>query len=166
QGALAEIAIVKFIKQIFSVELELEFRVFDNFIVGQDIIAVKRHHVSNPPKKRVSVKSGKENGMILIVPIKEVERAERVSDIYVFVRIKYPTDFILRLLREHPDLADIKDKIPEFEPFTAEIVGYCLKDELEKRTVPEAEIEEERYVKVSGELKNSDADWKTFIDSL
>jgi len=166
QGALAEIALVKFIEQKFNVKLELEFRIFEGTIVGQDIISVTRGRVTNPPRKRVSVKSGKENGMILIVPTNEVERAERVSDFYVFVRIIYPTDFILRLLRDHPDIADIRDNIPEFEEFGAEIVGYCLREELEKRPVPEAGIAQERYVKPTGKLKNSDADWQTFVDQL
>ena len=166
QGALAEIALSKFIEEKFNAKLQLEFRIFKDAIVGQDIVAVTRSRVSNPPKKGVSVKSGKENGMVLIVPTNEIEKEDRASDFYVFVRVIYPTDFILRLLRYHPDLSDLKEKIPEIQDFRAEIVGYCMKDELEKRAVPEAGIKQERYVKPSGELKNRDADWKAFADAL
>ncbi|MBU4245885.1 MAG: hypothetical protein ABIF85_00520 [Nanoarchaeota archaeon] len=166
QGALAEIALAKFIKQKFNVDIELEYRIFEDSIVGQDIVSVKRRGVANPPRKRISVKSGKENGMMLIVPVNEVERDERVSDSYVFVRVFYPTDFILRLLRDLPDISDKKDKIPEFSGSKAEIVGYCPKGELEKRAVPEAGIEEERYVKPSGKMHNSDVDWQRFANEL
>ncbi len=166
QGALAEIALTKFIEQKYAVKLGLEFRVFKDQIVGQDIVSVTKKKVSNPPRKGVSVKSGKENGMVLIVPVAEVERSSRVSDFYVFVRIIYPNDFILRLLRDHPDISDIKNLIPELTSFYGEIAGYCLKEELEKRIVPEADIDKERYVSVTGNLKNTDADWQLFVDQL
>jgi len=167
QGTLAEIALSKFIQQKFGIKLELEFRVFQNQIVGQDIVSVVRGRVANPPKKRISVKSGKSNGMLLIVGLAEVETDSRFSDYYVFVRIIYPDDFILRLFRDHPDLKSVKDKIPAVEPFKAEIIGYCLRSELEKvDTVPSASIDKPRYIKATGKLKNSDSDWKEFVDSL
>ncbi|MBI2655404.1 hypothetical protein HYX06_03200 [Candidatus Woesearchaeota archaeon] len=167
QGGLAEIALSKFIFDKFHVKLELEFRVFQNTIVGQDIVAVTKNRVTNPPRSRTSVKSGKQNGMFLIVPINEAERADRQSDYYVFVRIIYSDDFILRLFRDAETLADMVDTIPEFEDFEGEIVGYCLRSELERRdSVPEASIPKPRYVKPSGLLKNSDAHWQAFVDAL
>lgn len=166
QGALAEIALQKFIKDKFDIELQLEFRVFEDAIVGQDITAVKRGRTINPPRMNVSVKSGKLNGMVLIVPIREVEAVERKSDYYVFVRVVFPTDIFARFYRDSPDFEDIKNKIPEFENVHAYIVGYCKREELEKRTVPEADIDEERYVKVSGKLKNDDNDWKIFAEDI
>src|SRR3989344_8744474 len=42
QGALGEIAFQKFMKEHFGVELQLEFRIFENAIVGQDIVGVIR----------------------------------------------------------------------------------------------------------------------------
>lgn len=167
QGALAEIALQKFIHSISNVRIELEFRIFQDQIVGQDIVAVIKERVSNPPRKGVSVKSGKENGMFLIVPIPEVERAQRVSDYYVFVRMIYADDFILRLFRDHPDLASVRERIPEFHDFRAEIVGYCSMGELEKvEEVVSAGIEQPKYVKATGKLKNTDADWRLFVESL
>lgn len=167
QGALAEIALGKFIQKKFGVKLELEFRVFQNKIVGQDIVAVVRGRVSNPPHKMVSVKSGKANGMLLIIGLPEVETPNRQSDYYVFVRIFYDDDFILRLLRDHRDMAEVKDKIPELQPFNAEIVGYCSRSELERvEAVPSAGIDQPRYVRASGKLKNADEDWKAFVDTL
>lgn len=167
QGALAEIALEKFIKKKFNVKLELEFRVFTDRIVGQDITAVVRGRVSNPPKKGVSVKSGKLNGMYLIVPVNEVELSARKSDYYVFARIIYSDDFILRLFRDHEDLRAVKDKIPEFKPFEAEIVGYCPVKELEKvEELASAGIDKPKYIKCTGKLKNSDSDWQNFVESL
>ena len=166
QGGLAEIALQKFIKNNFNIELQIEFRIFTDAIVGQDITAVKREHVINPPRKNVSVKSGKENGMVLIVPIREVEANVRLSDWYVFVRVVYPVDIFARFYRDLPEFSDIKEQILPFENATAFVVGYCFRNELEKRKVPEADIDEERYVCVSGQLKNTYADWKVFAESI
>jgi len=165
QGAMAELALAKFIKDTHNIGLTLDFQV-RGVIVGQDITEVVRGRVANPPHIRISVKSGKENGMMMIVPTPEVENAQRVSDYYVYVRVLYPNDFIIRLLREHTDLADMHDAIPEFIPFKAQIVGYCARADLEHRAVPEAQIEELRYVQASGLLKNSDADWRAFVALL
>ncbi len=165
QGALAEVALARFIKDKFGVGLELDFTVRD-VIVGQDIVEVIRGRVSNPPHQRISIKSGKKNGMLLIVPENEVSSNQRVSDYYVFVRILYDNDFILRLLREHPDLSDIENIIPKFGTFKAEIAGYCAKADMEYRTVPEAGISEFKYVKPTGLLKNSDNDWQIFVNQL
>jgi len=166
QGALAEIALQKFIKDKFGIELQIEFRVFDDSIIGQDIVGVKRARTINPPRIRVSVKSGKENGMVLIVSPNEVETEARQSDYYVFVRVAFPVDVFARFYRSSPDFSDMLSIIPEFQPVKAFIVGYCRRDELERRTVPEAGIDEERYCRVSGQLKNSDADWLEFTNFI
>ena len=39
-------------------------------------------------------------------------------------------------------------------------------EELEKRTLPEAGIEKERYVLASGKLHNMDADWLNFVEEI
>ena len=62
---------------------------------------------------------------------------------------------------------ELKSLIPEMNPFKGEIVGYCEKTNLEKReTLPEANIDKPRYVKATGDLKNSDLDWQTLINEL
>ena len=71
---MAEIALSKFLKDHYNIEIKLDFTV-RNVVVGQDITEVVRGRVANPPRVRISVKSGKENGMILIVPEPEVENA-------------------------------------------------------------------------------------------
>jgi len=63
-------------------------------------------------------------------------------------------------------VADMLNTIPDFQPATAYIVGYCKRDELERRPVPEAGIEEEKYCRVSGQLMNSDQHWRSFIDLI
>lgn len=164
QGALGEIAFQKFIKDKFDVELQVEFRILED-VIGQDIVAVKRRKVVNPPKIRVSVKSGKKNGMFLLIPINEVESENRQSEYYVFVRVVYPTDTLARLYRYIPEFRDM-DEIPELENVTAYIVGYCKREELEKRKVPEIQIDNEKYVMSTGSLHNSDEDWKNFVEKI
>ena len=100
QGILGELALRKFIQTKFHVGLDLDLQVYANTVVGQDITAVIKNGVSNPPRKRISVKSGKSNGMFLIVQTKEVERTERSSDYYIYTRIHYSDDFIFRLFRD------------------------------------------------------------------
>lgn len=167
QGALAEIALSKFIKEKYDIEIRLDFSVHEGFVVGQDIVAVVRNRVENPPNRRISVKSGKPNGMFLIVPQSEVERSERVSDLYVFTRIWLPIDFIFRLFRKQPELRDVTE-IPPLDDFQAQVLGYIEKDNLEKVSeIPGIDFSPGyRYVCESGRLRNSEADFMNFCDSL
>ncbi len=167
QGALAEIALSKFMKEKYDIEIKLDFSVHEGFIVGQEIIAVVKNKVENPPRKRISVKSGKPNGMFLIVPQNEIERSERISDLYFFVRIWLPDDFIFRLFRKHPELKDISE-IPPLEDFPAQIIGYIEQQSLKKVSkIPGIDFSPGyRYVCESGILKNSETHFKDFADSL
>ncbi len=167
QGALAEIALSKFIKKKFDVEIKLDFSIYEGIIVGQDIVAVVRNRVENPPGKRISVKSGKQNGMFLIIPQNEIERSERVSDLYVFARIWLPADFIFRLFRKQPELSDISE-IPALEDFPAQVIGYIERENLANvNKIPGIDFSPGfRYVCESGRLKNSETDFKDFVDSL
>lgn len=168
QGVLAELALQKYIKEKFGVELKIEFEIFDsNIVVGQDIKYVQRGQVVNPPQKNISVKSGKINARFLVVPINEVENPDRVSDVYIFVRIKYPEDLFARLYKDIPELEDLHDTIPFFSDLTGEIVGYCWREELEYRTMPELGINNQcRYLKETGLLRNSDNDWQNFVNQI
>jgi hypothetical protein len=166
QGALAELALQKFILKKYNLELQIEFRIFQDAIVGQDIVGVKKDRVINPPARKVSVKSGKLNGMVMIVGVKEVEMLQRLSDYYAFVRVSFPVDTFVRFYRDAPEFVDIREKIHPFENAVAYIMGYCERAELVKRTVPEAGIDELRYVQITGNLKNSDTDWLNFVSSL
>lgn len=167
QGALAEIALSKFVKEKFDVEIKLDFSVRENEIVGQDITAVVRNRVENPPRKRISVKSGKPNAMFLIVPPNEFERVLRASDIYVFVRIWLPEDFIFRLFRKQPELSDISE-IPPLDDFSSQIIGFAERDMLRQvNKIPNIDFSPGyRYVCESGRLKNSEDEFKDFVESL
>ena len=166
QGILAELAFQKFMKDRFDIQLKLEFRIYENAIVGQDITEIKKGRIVRPPRKFISIKSGKGNGMFLIVPVREVEASERLSDYYIFIRVIFPVDIFARLYRDLPELKEIRDKIPDFESVKAEICGYCKREELDKGTLPELEINEERYYKATGLLKNTDQEWQIFADEI
>jgi len=165
QGALSEIALSKYIMQKYNIEVVLDFEFHPGIIVGQDITAVIKNRVENPPRKRVSIKSGKPNGMYLIVPQNELERPDRTSDFYVFVRIWLPNDFLFRLFRKQPELSDVE--IPELEDFPAQIVGYTEKERLRKTDrIPGVEFSGFRYVLETGKLRNSEDDFRDFVESL
>lgn len=166
QGALAEVAIQKFIHQKFDIMVELDFSVH-NYITGQDITQVIRNRVSNPPKIRASIKSGKLNSNYIVVPQNEVESANRVSDYYIFVRIDFPEDHLIRILKNHEIISNINVIIPDLTEITSYISGFIYKDELELvNKIPGQDFTGMRYVKKVGSLKNSDLDWNKFIEIL
>jgi hypothetical protein len=166
QGTLAEIALEKFLSNKYNVKIDLDFTVH-GAVVGQDITQVRKGQVINPPRKRVSIKSGKLNGCFIVVPENEVELEARKSDLYVFVRLEFPEDHILRIVKDHNAFENVNNLIPNFENINAYICGYIEVENLEKvKSIPGVEFTGMRYVKPVGQLKNTDEDWKSFADSI
>jgi hypothetical protein len=167
QGTLAEIAFQKFLLEKFNITIELDFNVH-GLVVGQDIISVQRNRVINPPRTRVSIKSGKINGCYLAVPQPEVELRERNSDFYIFVRIEFPEDHLIRVLKDHPIIRNIDVCIPDLGEMQAYICGYSRVNELDRAEngVLGFEFRGVRYVKNIGALHNSDEDFNSFVELL
>ena len=170
QGALAEIALKKFLDDKYRIKITLDFNVHTGLIVGQDITEVQKGRVINPPNKRVSIKSGKLNSCFIVVGEKEVELPERQSDYYVFVRVDFPTDLLLRVIKTHRALTNVQHLIPDFEDITAYICGFTQKSNLRRvddddKVLP-FDITGFRYCKNIGGLSNTDEDWASFSESL
>jgi hypothetical protein len=166
QGALAEVALQKYLKKKFNVRIDLDFKVH-GIVVGQDITQVQKRRVLNPPRIRVSIKSGKLNGCFLIVPEKEVDLDDRRSDYYVFVRIDFPEDHLIRILKDHPIIKAVNVDIPDLGEITSYICGFSEVSELKKvNSIPKLRFSGFRYVRNVGALHNTDKDWNLFIDIL
>lgn len=174
KGQLAEVAVKKFLKKEFNIEVELDFSIYDQ-IVPQDIVAVKKNGKTREPKLGVGIKSSKPKSAYLILSENEVIIPERRSDIYIFCRPSIPDDHLLRLthdrikdvVKKQQHFSSYKDDVPHFENMHCEIAGWCKLDELEKvNKIPGLEFNGNRFVKQSGRLHRDKKSWKKLISKI
>lgn len=174
KGQLAEVAVKKFFKKEFNVDVELDFRIYDE-IVPQDIIGVVENGKIRQPKIGIGIKSSKPKSAFLVLGENEITIKERRSDYYIFCRPDMPDDHLLRLTKERvievvknqQHFSKYKDEMPDFQNIFCEIAGWCKIDELEKVTsIPGQEFTGVRYVKKSGCLHKEKADWQELLKKL
>ncbi|MFH1895931.1 MAG: hypothetical protein ABH814_00445 [bacterium] len=175
KGQLAEVAVLKFLKKEFSLEVELDFAIHGN-IVPQDVIGVVEGGVQRKPKIEIGIKSSKPKSAYLILSENEIAIPERRSDIYIFCRPDIPDDHLLRitknrieeLLKNQEHFGTYENKIPQFENMYCEIAGWCDVEELEKvNSIPGLNFEHGfRYAKRSGELHRDKESWKRLIRKI
>lgn len=181
RGQLGEIAVQKFLKSNFSLEVKLDFDLHKD-IVPQDVIGVKKDGRWRDPKIKAAVKGTKFQNSYLILGTADVEPENRKSDVYILTRTNLPDDHLMRvakeeleeLLKKQQHFEAYKEKLLPFEPIPCEVVGFAYRDELEKieDTNRLAQIlgtrnpTGSRYVKPSGELRSSKQDWKEIIKRI
>jgi len=174
KGQLAEVAVRKFFKKEFNVEIELDFRIYDE-IVPQDIIGVVEKGKSRPPKIGIGIKSSKPKNAYLVLGENEAVLDGRKSDVYIFCRPDVPDDHLLRLTRDliikavekQPHYDKYKNEIPFFKNIPCEIAGYCRLEELERVSgIPGLMFEGIRFVKKTGLLHKSKDEWLSLLKQL
>lgn len=174
KGQLAEVAVKKFFKKEFGVEIELDFDIHDD-IVPQDIIAVIDNGKQRKPKLDVGIKSSKPKSAYLVLGENEITIPERKSEIYIFCRPNIPDDHLLRitkdriveLVRFQQHYPKYKDKMPDFKNISCEIAGWCGIDELEPvNKIPGQEFDGPRYVKKTGDLHKNKKSWQELLNKL
>lgn len=174
KGQLGEVAVKKFLKREFDLDIELDFDIRDE-IVLQDITAVKENGETRTPKIGVGIKSSKPKSAFLVLGENEIRIKERRSDIYIYCRPNIPDDHLLRLTKEEvneavkgkPHYSKYKDLMPDFANIPCEIAGWCYYSDLrEVQSIPGQEFDGTRFVKESGLLRKSKADWKELIAQL
>ena len=173
-GKLGEIAVYKFLKSNFDIDIKLDFDIREA-VVGQDITEIAKPRrggkVYNPPKQRVAIKTTKFKNVWLVVPQKEVEDATRASDIYILTRVDLPMDHMIRILREHKALEKLKNVIPDFGDVKAEICGFTSRTDLQVNTPvselpnPKQEIQPS-YIMQSGIIQKNLTEWEKLLDQL
>jgi hypothetical protein len=181
RGQLGELAVGRFLKERFDLNVELDFDVREE-IVPQDIIKVGSQPGQRVPNIKVGIKATKFRNSYLILTANEVEREERKSDIYILTRINLPDDHFFRVTKQ--SLVNIlkneryfdayRDKIQDFEPIQCEVVGYCRIGHLDKiedratlrKILGTQNPSGHRYVRVSGKLLSKDEDWQIIADEL
>ncbi|MFA6076708.1 MAG: hypothetical protein WC735_01390 [Candidatus Paceibacterota bacterium] len=176
-GILAEHAVKNFLKNKFSIEIELDEEVHPERITPQDFDKIKVNNVFKTPKIGVGIKASKMKNAFLVLGGNEVDLKERRSDVYVFARVGLPSDHLFRILRDHSFFKQVREfmdkdkkfrKIELLKPIPIWICGFTYKEELEKVTeIPGQEFANGyRYVKSVSKLHNSDQDWKNLIKKL
>lgn len=175
KGQLGEVAVKKFFKKEFGVEVELDFNIYSN-IVPQDIIGVFEKGKMRKPKIGVGIKSSKPKSAFLVLGDNEIKLSERRSDVYIYCRPDIPDDHLLRLtkdmvvkaVKDKPLFSKYKDLLPDFRDIPCEIVGWCGYDELEEVSSIPGQVFDNgtRFVKKSGELHRSKSDWERLIQML
>ncbi len=181
RGQLGEIAVQKFFKKKFNMDIELDFDVHEE-IVPQDVIGVKERGVLREPKLGIAIKATKFQNSYLILGTADVEPDNRKSDVYILTRIDMPDDHLLRvakdelntLLKNQKHFDSYKEKLLGFEPIPCEVVGFAYREELEKvddtkelsKILGTRNPTGARYVKVSGQLRTSLEDWEKIAKGL
>ncbi|MBI2048217.1 MAG: hypothetical protein HYT27_03690 [Parcubacteria group bacterium] len=175
KGQLGEVAVKKFLKKEFNMEIELDFDIY-NKIVPQDIIGVFEKGRMRKPKIGIGIKSSKPKNAFLVLGENEIKLAERRSDIYIYCRPDIPDDHLLRVTREmiislvknKQHFSKYRDLIPDFADISCEIAGWCRAEELRKvKGIPGQEFENGfRFVIESGLLHRNRKDWESLIKKL
>ena len=177
KGQLGEVAVKKFLKQEFDIEVELDFGIYDD-IVPQDIIGIIESGKKRAPKVGVGIKSSKPKSSFLILSENEAMLAKRSSEVYIFCRpdiaddhfLRITRDKVIELVKDKQHFSMYKDKIPEFTNIPCEIAGWCHIGDLEKKEAKDIPGLENatgwRYAIPSGRLKKTKKDWKELIKQL
>jgi len=174
KGQLGEVAVKKFFKKEFSIEVELDFNIYGN-IVPQDIIGIIRNGKMQKPRKDVGIKSSKPKSSYLVLSESEINIPERHSDIYIYCRPDIPDDHLLRIAKQEiisivknmPHFSKYNVDMPDFSEITCEVSGWCWSNDLKEVTGIEGqEFDGKRFVEKSGLLKKSRKDWEELISIL
>lgn len=174
KGQLGEVAVKKFLKREFGLDVELDFDIRDN-IVLQDITGVSENGKMRTPKIGVGIKSSKPKSAFLVLGENEIKIKERRSDIYIYCRPNIPDDHLLRLTKEEineavknkPHYSKYKDLMPDFVNISCEVAGWCHYSELkEVNKIPGQDFDGVRFVIESGRLKKTKKDWENLIKQL
>jgi hypothetical protein len=174
KGQLGEVAVKKFLKREFGVNIELDFDICDE-IVPQDITGIEYRGNVREPKIGVGIKSSKPKSAFLVLGENEIRIKERRSDIYIYCRPDIPDDHLLRLTKKEinevvknkPHYSKYRDLIPDFINIPCEVVGWCKYSDLKAvKGIPGQEFDGVRFVRESGLLRKSKKDWRELIEKL
>lgn len=175
RGQLGELALKRFFEREFNFSVELDFEIHAE-IVAQDIISVNENGTVREPRTKVGIKASKPKSSYLVLGGNEVTLADRRSDIYIFARVDLPDDHLLRITAEaisakvsgQPHFSRYREAIIPLTAIQCEIAGYCDIAELERVTsIPGQDFDNgPRFVKQSGKLHKSSADWEQLISRI
>src|SRR3989344_6613153 len=137
-GKLAEIAVKKFLKQKYNLNVELGFEKYDSpedFMLGdiEKVIFPDGKKVSL--KIKVEIKGTKPSSRWWLISDNEFNSRE--YDVYILVVIDLPLDHIIRFFKDSLHLEDeeLEEAIPDFGEIEAEIKGIVWRNEFKTNTL-------------------------------
>jgi hypothetical protein len=137
-GKLAEIAVKKFLKQKFNLEVDLGFEKYES---AEDFMLGDIEKVATPdgkmvsPKLKVEIKATKLSSRWWLISDNEFNSRE--YDVYILAVIDLPLDHIIRFFKESLEIEDeeLENAIPDFGEIEAEIKGIVWRDEFKTNTL-------------------------------
>ncbi|MBI5391418.1 hypothetical protein HZB00_00280 [Candidatus Woesearchaeota archaeon] len=137
-GKLAEIAVKKFLKQKYNLNIELGFEKYtsaEDFMLGDIEKVTKSDGTKVSPKLKVEIKATKLSSRWWLISDNEFDSRE--YDVYILVVIDLPLDHILRFFKDSLKLDDkeLEKAIPDFGTIDAEIKGIVWRDEFKNNTL-------------------------------
>ncbi len=175
KGQLGEVAVKKFLKREFGVDIALDFSIHEEGIVPQDIAGIFENGKMRTPNIGIGIKSSKPKSAYLILTENEISLDGRKSDAYIFCRPDIPDDHLLRLgkdkvvamVKNQQHYSKYADIIPDLKNISCEIAGWAIIQELEKVTeIPGQKFDGVRHVMPSGKLHRDKNSWEALIKRL
>jgi len=171
RGQLGELGFAHFCRERLGFEVELDFAMHKD-IVPQDVLAIIKNGERRTPVHKIAVKATKPRNASLVLSRNEVELSNRQSDVYVFARVDLPDDHLLRIsqqeilsiLQNQQHFNLYKDRIQPLSSIKCEVTGFAYREDLElSDTIPGYKFDSERYVKQTGKLRRTLAEWREAI---
>ena len=137
-GKLAEIAVKKYLKSKYNLNVELGFEKYgspEDFMKGDIEKVIMPDGTSKSPKIKVEIKATKPSSRWWLISDNEFNARE--YDIYILVIIDLPLDHIIRFFKDNLELKDeeLKKTIPDFGIIEAEIKGIVWREEFKNNTL-------------------------------
>jgi hypothetical protein len=175
KGQLGEIAVQKFLKKIFKLNVELDFEIREQH-VPQDITGVVLNgKVKKIQGLKIGIKSTKPKNAYLVLGENEYQLKSRKSDVYLFCRPDIPDDHLLRIskniitkiVKNCSHFKRYSKKIENLPNIQCEIVGLCKRKDLyPTKKIPGQEFSGKRYVLKSGDMKRDYKDWEKLVQNI
>jgi len=137
-GKLAEIAVKKFLKQKFNLDVDLGFEKYES---AEDFMLGDIEKVAMPdgkmvsPKLKVEIKATKLSSRWWLISDNEFNSRE--YDVYILAVIDLPLDHIIRFFKDNLELEDkeLENAIPDFGEIEAEIKGIVWRNEFKDNSL-------------------------------
>jgi hypothetical protein len=135
-GKLGEIAVHKFLKREFGVEVLLDFEKYENGddFSKLDIVGVLDDGKIRKPKLAIDIKDSKPTSRWTLIPA-DLSSTE-TADYYIIVSVDMPLDKLIHYFKPHLKLTEepLKKAIPDFAEISATVIGFISKKQLKEKS--------------------------------
>jgi hypothetical protein len=170
-GILAEIGFQKFLRDKFNTTVNLDHEVHTEYITPQDIVSITENGIERECRFKVAIKSSKYKSCFNIIKPLEYDDNNRNSDRYVFIRVNLPDDHIFGYFKNKFEIfseATFYNSISNLDEIEIWICGYSdYQDFTSVLEIPGQKFDDGyRYVVSTANMKNTDEEWRNFVNEL